>query len=73
MALVNDINLAALGEEWQGVARGVDDFAFLSVGTGLGMGLVLGGELHSGRHGAAGELDHALSGSAATSIPRPAR
>ena len=61
MTLVNDINLAALGEEWQGVARGVDDFAFLSVGTGLGMGLVLGGELHSGRHGAAGELDHALS------------
>ena len=60
VTLVNDINLAALGEEWQGVARGVDDFAFLSVGTGLGMGLVLGGELHSGRHGAAGELDHAL-------------
>ena len=62
VTLVNDINLAALGEEWQGVARGVDDFAFLSVGTGLGMGLVLGGELHSGRHGAAGELDHALLG-----------
>jgi predicted NBD/HSP70 family sugar kinase len=62
VTLVNDINLAALGEEWQGVARGVDDFAFLSVGTGLGMGLVLGGELHSGRNGAAGELDHALVG-----------
>ena len=62
VTLVNDINLAALGEEWQGVARGIDDFAFLSVGTGLGMGLVLGGELHSGRHGAAGELDHALLG-----------
>ena len=61
VTLVNDINLAALGEEWQGVARGVEDFAFLSVGTGLGMGLVLGGELHSGRHGAAGELDHALA------------
>ena len=38
VTLVNDINLAALGEEWQGVARGVDDFAFLSVGTGLGHG-----------------------------------
>ncbi len=62
VTLVNDINLAALGEEWQGVARGVDDFAFLSVGTGLGMGLVLGGELHSGRHGAAGEIDYALLG-----------
>ena len=53
----NDINLAALGEQWRGVARGVDDFAFLSIGTGLGAGLVLHGELLRGRHGAAGELD----------------
>jgi predicted NBD/HSP70 family sugar kinase len=58
----NDINLAALGEHWQGVARGVDDFVFLSVGTGLGAGLVLRGELHRGRNGAAGELDNALVG-----------
>ena len=62
MTLVNDINLAAIGEQWRGVARGVDDFAFLSVGTGLGMGLVLDGELHQGRHGAAGELDYGLVG-----------
>lgn len=58
--LENDINLAALGEQWQGIARGVSDFVFLSVGTGLGAGLVLGGELHRGRNGAAGELDFAL-------------
>jgi predicted NBD/HSP70 family sugar kinase len=58
----NDINLAALGEQWRGVASGVEDFAFLSVGTGLGAGLVLGGELHRGRHGAAGELDYAAAG-----------
>ncbi len=58
----NDINLAALGEQWQGVARGVDNFVFLSVGTGLGAGLVLGGELHRGQNGAAGELDYALLG-----------
>ena len=58
----NDINLAALGEQWQGVARGVADFVFLSVGTGMGAGLVLGGELHRGRHGAAGEIDFALAG-----------
>ena len=62
VTLVNDINLAALGEESQGVARGIDDFAFLSVGTGLGIGLVLGGELHTGRNGAAGEIDYALLG-----------
>jgi len=53
----NDINLAAVGERWRGMARGVEDFVFLSVGTGLGSGLVLRGELHRGRHGAAGEVD----------------
>jgi predicted NBD/HSP70 family sugar kinase len=62
VTLENDVNLAALGEQWQGVANGVDDFVFLSVGTGLGAGLVLGGDLHRGRHGAAGELDYALVG-----------
>ncbi|MFL5917334.1 MAG: ROK family protein [Gaiellaceae bacterium] len=62
VTLDNDINLAAVGERWAGVARGVDDFAFLSVGTGTGMGLVLDGELHRGNHGAAGEIDWALAG-----------
>jgi predicted NBD/HSP70 family sugar kinase len=62
VTLENDINLAALGEQWHGVARGVDDFVFLSVGTGMGAGLVLGGALHRGRHGAAGEIDFALAG-----------
>jgi predicted NBD/HSP70 family sugar kinase len=60
ITLENDINLAALGERWLGVARGVDDFVFLSVGTGMGAGLVLGGELHRGRNGFAGEIDFAL-------------
>jgi predicted NBD/HSP70 family sugar kinase len=58
----NDVNLAAVGERWQGVARGVEEFAFLSIGTGLGAGVVLHGELHRGRHGAAGEVDYALGG-----------
>jgi predicted NBD/HSP70 family sugar kinase len=62
VTLENDVNLAAVGERWAGAARGVDDFAFLSVGTGTGMGLVLGGELHRGNHGAAGEVDWALAG-----------
>jgi predicted NBD/HSP70 family sugar kinase len=38
----------------------VDDFVFLSVGTGMGAGIVLRGELHTGRHGFAGEIDFAL-------------
>jgi predicted NBD/HSP70 family sugar kinase len=58
----NDINLAALGEHWLGVARGVSDFVFLSIGTGLGAGLVLHGELHRGQHGSAGELDFVSAG-----------
>jgi predicted NBD/HSP70 family sugar kinase len=62
VTIENDVNLAAVGERWSGVARGVDDFAFLSIGTGMGMGLVLGGELHRGSHGAAGEVDWALAG-----------
>ena len=62
VAVENDINLAAVGERWQGVARGVEDFVFLSVGTGLGAGLILRGELHRGRHGAAGEVDLVAAG-----------
>jgi predicted NBD/HSP70 family sugar kinase len=58
----NDVNLAAIGEQWRGVGQGVRDFVFLSVGTGLGAGLVLQGELHRGAHGAAGEVDFALGG-----------
>ena len=60
VAVENDVNLAALGERWRGVARERDDFAFLSIGTGLGAGLVLRGELHRGHHGAAGEVDYAF-------------
>ena len=62
VAVENDVNLAAVGERWGGVARGVDDFAFLSVGTGLGAGLVLRGELQRGHHGAAGEIDFVRAG-----------
>jgi predicted NBD/HSP70 family sugar kinase len=60
--LENDVNLAALGEQWHGVARGVDDFVFLSIGTGMGAGLVLHGELHRGHNGAAGEVDFSFVG-----------
>jgi predicted NBD/HSP70 family sugar kinase len=62
VTIENDINLSALGEQWRGIARGVDDFVFMSIGTGLGAGLVLRGELHRGLNGAAGELDYARVG-----------
>jgi hypothetical protein len=52
----NDVNLGALGEMWHGSATGVGNFAFVALGTGIGMGLVMGGELLRGAHGAAGEI-----------------
>jgi predicted NBD/HSP70 family sugar kinase len=58
----NDVNLAAVGEQWLGVARGLEDFVFLSVGTGLGAGLVLQGEVLRGHNGAAGEVDLVSAG-----------
>jgi predicted NBD/HSP70 family sugar kinase len=58
----NDINLAAVGEGWRGAGLLVRDFAFLSIGSGVGAGLVLGGSLHRGVNGAAGEIDHVPAG-----------
>src|SRR3954470_14504440 len=59
----NDVNLAALGEGRDGVAQGVANYVVLSIGTGLGAGLVLQGELQRGQNGAAGELDYVRAGS----------
>jgi predicted NBD/HSP70 family sugar kinase len=52
----NDTNLAALGEAAYGRGRGVENFVYLSIGTGIGMGIVVGGELYRGARGAAGEV-----------------
>ena len=55
LTIENDANLAALGEHAFGIARGLEDFVYLHVGSGVGLGLVLGGRLYRGR-GAAGEV-----------------
>ncbi len=52
----NDIALAALGEQAYGLGSGISDFVYFSIGTGVGMGVVLGGRLHRGARGAAGEV-----------------
>src|SRR6202521_38687 len=52
----NDVNLAALAERVHGHGRNVDNFVLLSVGTGVGMALVIDGQLYRGAHGAAGEV-----------------
>ena len=54
--LENDANMAAIGEHWRGVARGVDNFVFIALGTGIGAGVFVDGKLYVGRTGAAGEL-----------------
>ena len=45
VGIENDVNLAALGEQWLGLGKGVSNFVYLHVGTGVGAGLVLNGEL----------------------------
>ena len=52
----NDVNLAILGEHWQGAARGHDNCAFVEIGTGIGAGVMIGGRLHHGHHYLAGEI-----------------
>jgi predicted NBD/HSP70 family sugar kinase len=52
----NDANLCAVGEHAHGAARGVDMVACLTVGTGIGMGILVNGKLFRGAHGAAGEI-----------------
>lgn len=54
----NDVNLAALGERRRGCARDHDNFVFLSVGNGVGLGSVVNGELLRGSRGAAGEIGY---------------
>jgi predicted NBD/HSP70 family sugar kinase len=58
LIIENDINLAAVGEHVFGRARGVANFVLLSIGTGIGMGIVIDHELYRGAHGAAGEASY---------------
>ncbi|HEX5401027.1 MAG TPA: ROK family protein [Pseudonocardiaceae bacterium] len=52
----NDVNLATLAEQAYGLGAAVRDFVFVSVGTGVGMGVVVDGRLYRGSHGRAGEI-----------------
>lgn len=58
--LDNDANAAAFGEYWAGAGRGGGDFVMLTLGTGLGAGVVLGGNVLHGHHGNAAELGHMI-------------
>jgi predicted NBD/HSP70 family sugar kinase len=54
----NDVNLAAMAERACGAARGLDDFVLVWIGVGLGMSAFLGGKVHRGAAGAAGEIGY---------------
>ncbi|GEP36922.1 transcriptional regulator [Nocardioides psychrotolerans] len=58
----NDANLGALAEVGRGAAQGVADLVYVKVASGLGAGIVLGGRLHRGATGIAGELGHVQVG-----------
>ena len=54
----NDVNLAALGESWYGTGKGIDDLVCISIGTGIGAGIIIGGKLYRGYSEAAGEAGY---------------
>lgn len=56
VTLENDVNLCVIGENWLGQGQGIDNLAYVAVGTGIGGGLMVGGQLVRGASNAAGEL-----------------
>lgn len=60
VALTNDANAAALGEMYYGAAKGMKDFIVITLGTGLGSGIVVNGNLVYGHDGFAGEIGHTI-------------
>lgn len=60
VACTNDANAAAIGEMTYGVARGLKDFIMITLGTGVGSGIVINGQLVYGHDGFAGELGHVI-------------
>ena len=60
VVLDNDVNLAALAEQRYGAGRGARNLCFLTVSTGLGIGIVVDGRVYAGSRGSAGELGHVV-------------
>jgi predicted NBD/HSP70 family sugar kinase len=54
----NNVNLAAVGEKWFGLARGISTLVYIAIGAGIGMGVIIDDELVRGAHGAAGEIGY---------------
>jgi len=60
VVLDNDVNALAVAEHWFGAGRGVPDFLALSIGRGVGLGMILNGRLYRGSAGGAGEFGHTV-------------
>ena len=54
----NDANVAALGEAWRGGGEGAENAVLITLGTGVGGGIIMDGEIVTGKHGLAGEIGH---------------
>lgn len=59
-AVGNDANVAALGEMWQGGGKGCENMVMVTLGTGVGGGIIVNGKVVSGSHGYGGEIGHLL-------------
>lgn len=64
VSLINDANAAAMGEMWVGVGQGYHNAVFVTLGTGIGGGIIIHGKLLNGVHSSAGEIGH-------ISVPNP--
>jgi glucokinase len=60
VAVDNDANLVAAGEAWLGAGQNIKNFIFITLGTGIGGGLCINGEIFHGDHGFAGEIGHQI-------------
>lgn len=58
VAVGNDANVAALGEQWKGGGSGYKNVVLVTLGTGVGGGIIIGGKIIPGSHGAGGEIGH---------------
>ena len=64
----NDANVAALGEYWKGGGLGCDNVVFVTLGTGVGGGIIVDGKLMNGAHGSGGELGHMVLDAKETAV-----
>jgi predicted NBD/HSP70 family sugar kinase len=54
----NEVHLSLLAERWRGAAQGIDNALFVQIGVGIGGGILIGGDVYRGAHGAAGEIGY---------------